>query len=856
MKKLLWAILATAIIAGANPETCYAKKKSKKNDKKEQVKDTTAKESKYEKLIKGAKTQKGMFTLHITNDNKLLVEVPDSLMNRTFLLSSRVAATTDPKIFVAGEMTTNPFMIRFSKNEQSLFMHLVQHRNIIDENDPIAASFDKNFGDPIIKAFKISTQNGKDVVVDMSDFFKGNEKIISPMPTPTPGSSSKIKTGTYTAANSYILGAKSFPQNSEIRSVLSFTGDNNCTVTMHRSLVLLPERPMTPRIYDRRVGFFSSGKNIYSSDKDRIDYTKYVHRWRLEPKEEDMERYFAGELVEPRQPIIFYVDSAFPDKWRDVVKQGIEDWNTAFEAAGFKNAIQARDYPKNDPDFDPDDMRYSCVKYAATTIANAMGPSFVDPRSGEILTADVIWYHNIVSLLHNWRFCQTAATDPRVRKPVFDDDVMRESMRYVASHEIGHTLGLMHNMGASFAYPVDSLRSPSFTQKYGTTPSIMDYARNNYIAQPGDFDRGVKLTPPILGVYDIYAIAWGYRLIPGANTPIEEVATLTQWIEEKKADPMYEFGAQQFMAIIDPTDQTEDLSNDHLRAGDYAISNLKIIMSNLEKWAAEPGKPYDDLDEIYDQLVKQYSRHIGHVMTYIGGVEFKDARQGGKNAARTHLDRATQKKAMQWLMRQARTYNDWLTPTQLMMKLDRTLNCNDNLRRSIVGCLLNSTALYRIEESGLVNNRKNYTLDTYLDDALTELFKASYQGKKLDAAERDIQSAALAVIIKYSGLTPTSGKKTSSTKAFSDYQAIVSLGYSPDVPCSHTACEANREEEVSFLRINMGQPGISNTRIAPLMTAHLKKIESLYKQQRARTSDKTTRDFYDYQLMQIKELFN
>lgn len=856
MKKLLWAILATAIIAGTNPETCYAKKKSKKNDKKEQVKDTTAKESKYEKLIKGAKTQKGMFTLHITNDNKLLVEVPDSLMNRTFLLSSRVAATTDPKIFVAGEMTTNPFMIRFSKNEQSLFMHLVQHRNIIDENDPIAASFDKNFGDPIIKAFKISAKNGKDVVVDMSDFFKGNEKIISPMPTPTPGSSSKIKTGTYTAANSYILGAKSFPQNSEIRSVLSFTGDNNCTVTMHRSLVLLPERPMTPRIYDRRIGFFSSGKNIYSSDKDRIDYTKYVHRWRLEPKEEDMERYFAGELVEPRQPIIFYVDSAFPDKWRDVVKQGIEDWNTAFEAAGFKNAIQARDYPKNDPDFDPDDMRYSCVKYAATTIANAMGPSFVDPRSGEILTADVIWYHNIVSLLHNWRFCQTAATDTRVRKPVFDDDVMRESMRYVASHEIGHTLGLMHNMGASYAYPVDSLRSPSFTQKYGTTPSIMDYARNNYIAQPGDFDRGVKLTPPILGVYDIYAIAWGYRLIPGANTPTEEVATLTQWIEEKKADPMYEFGAQQFMAIIDPTDQTEDLSNDHLRAGDYAISNLKIIMSNLEKWAAEPGKPYDDLDEIYDQLVKQYSRHIGHVMTYIGGVEFKDARQGGKNAARTHLDRATQKKAMQWLMRQARTYNDWLTPTQLMMKLDRTLNCNDNLRRSIVGCMLNSTALYRIEESGLVNNRKNYTLDTYLDDALTELFKASYQGKKLDAAERDIQSAALAVIIKYSGLTPTSGKKTSSTKAFSDYQAIVSLGYSPDVPCSHTACEANREEEVSFLRINMGQPGISNTRIAPLMTAHLKKIESLYKQQRARTSDKTTRDFYDYQLMRIKELFN
>ncbi len=829
--------------------------------KKSEPNDSVKSKNEYEKLTgDGSIIRRGMFNVY-QKKNDYYFEVPTNLLGRDMLVVNKLQRVPSELNEAGVNRGTNyeNQMVRFELDKATNKLLIRQSRPLplAPAEDAISQSVRDNYISPLIAGFKIEAFNNDSttMVIKVNDIYDGTETSINNVFT-------NINLGTSSIKNlSRILSIKSFENNvvatSELTTkVTEGTTSIYVTVEVSSSLMLLPETPMTGRLDNARVGYFTNPLLSYSDGQQRVSKQQFITRWRLEPKPEDRERYLRGELVEPAKPIVFYIENSTPYRWRKYIKQGIEDWNTAFEAAGFKNAIQARDYPKNDPDFDPDDMRYSCVKYAATTIANAMGPSFVDPRSGEILTADVIWYHNIVSLLHNWRFCQTAATDPRVRKPVFDDDVMRESMRYVTSHEIGHTLGLMHNMGASYAYPVDSLRSPSFTQKYGTTPSIMDYARNNYIAQPGDFDRGVKLTPPILGVYDIYAIAWGYRLIPGANTPAEEVATLTQWIEEKKADPMYEFGAQQFMAIIDPSDQTEDLSNDHLRAGDYAISNLKIIMSNLEKWAAEPGKPYDDLDEIYDQLVKQYTRHIGHVMTYIGGVEFKDARQGGKNAARTHLDRATQKKAMQWLMRQARTYNNWLTPTQLMMKLDRTLNCNDNLRRSIVGCLLNSTALYRIEESGLVNNRKNYTLDTYLDDALAELFKASYQGKKLDAAERDIQSAALAVIIKYSGLTPSSGKKTSSAKAFSDYQEVVALGYSPDVPCSHTACEANREEEVSFLRINMGQPGIANTRIAPLMTAHLKKIESLYKQQRARTNDKTTRDFYDYQLMQIKELFN
>lgn len=886
MKKTKLFTLLTLVMFGASltagavamPDGKEKKKKKGKTEVVATPKKTPEQiqKEKYDKLLKGATKVEGVFTTHFTKDGNLYFEIDKNLEDRVFLISNRISSTTDTRDMVAGQMVIDPFMVRFTVDTSRVVMYRVQSNFEVDENDPIRISFDRNIGDPILKTFKPQAINGNKVVIDVTAFFGTDEKAVSPLMESSPismmfGGKAPIS-GRFVKDDSYITSVKTFPENIEIKSLLNYDkgGAVGYTLNVHRSVVLLPKTPMVRRTQDNRVGYFSSRVNQFSSKKDGMTAAEYIHRWRLEPKDEDMADYYAGVLVEPKKQIVFYVDNAFPEKWRETVIQGVKDWNIAFEAAGFKNAITARMYPtkEENPDFDPDDMRFSCIKYATTNIANAMGPSHVDPRSGEILTGDVIWYHNVVSLVHNWRFVQTAAVDPRVRKSVFDDELMCESLRYVTSHEVGHTLGLMHNMGASYSYPVDSLRSASFTKVYGTTPSIMDYARNNYVAQPGDLEKGVRMTPPILGVYDVHAINWGYRLFKD-----NEKQQLSEVILSKDGDDMYRFGAQQIFGTIDPTDQTEDLGDNHIKAGDLCIKNLKIILANLEDWHGEDGKPYDDLISVYDEVIKQYLRVVMHVIPEIGGVAFKEVMQGEDAANKTvrYFTKEEQKNAMKWIVNQSRTYLDWLTPKYVTDRFpfqNILPNKNDLLGSALTGTLFSHTAMGRMYDASVrLGIKGTYTVDGYVEDLMSTIFEPTINGKKLTSQDMNIESTAIDYLVKLADIMPAEekakGKKSLADIAEESFAAIQAEVNKPVLSCSydvqksltkHSCCDAHADEN-SFARVNMSQTIAPMTLTKPLFYNKLKWVKKLYENKRA-GADAVTRNYYDYQILKMNNILN
>ncbi len=623
--KLIWMrkngtlLMATLMMLLALTTDSYAwgfrKRKAEKTDT------AIVKTGRYDEITKKAKSRDGMFTIHQV-EGDWYFELPDTLMGRDLLIVNKVSGVPY-ELNDAGlnkGMSYEDKLIRFHKDivQKKVWVTTWNPRVSVPEGDAIARSVKDNYREAVIEQFPIEAFNNDStaVLIKVNKVFDGSEKSFNDL-------YNSISLGTAVKRElSRIASMKSFPQNIVVKSFLTTQvteGHESVPVTVETTtnIVLLPEQPMKPRFADNRVGFFST-PHIYFNDKQQaVEKRELVHRWRLEPKPEDVEKYKRGELVEPVKPIVFYIDPATPAQWREAIKAGVFDWQEAFEAAGFKNAVVAKDAPADDPDFDIDDSRYSVITYAASQQANAMGPSVIDPRSGEIIEADVVWWHNVMTLLHTWMQVQTAPVDPRARFNTFEDEYMASAIRFVSSHEVGHTFGLKHNMGASYAFPVDSLRSRTFTAKMGgTASSIMDYARFNYVAQPED---GVERITPVIGMYDKYAINWAYRWLD-VEEPHEELPVLNEWITAHSGDPMYWYGEQQDSRDpIDPRAQDEDLGNDLIKANRYGILNLKRIVPNIEKWTSAPGENYIQAGKLLMAVINQWKMYAGHVMAYVGG---------------------------------------------------------------------------------------------------------------------------------------------------------------------------------------------------------------------------------------------
>ncbi|PKP05990.1 MAG: hypothetical protein CVU10_00035 [Bacteroidetes bacterium HGW-Bacteroidetes-5] len=649
----------------------------------------------------------------IKTGNRYKFEIQDSLLGRDILFGSRIVDLSSPsaKVYAAGQMRRPPVVIRFSKRDKSIVIEEVNNFVEVDKNNPIYEALQRNMKVGGVDIFEIESRglSGKSSIIDVTNYFSQEVQLAWPLPD-------NVKKGRLESKLSGIQFIRQFDDHINIRSYYEFLGGKETfTITVQYFMLLLSKEPMVSRFNDDRVGFQPYNKKSFSSGSP-IKTNSYISRWRVEPKPDDRLTHLKGELVEPQKPITVYIEPYFPKEWIQYIKLGVEDWNDAFKNIGFKNTIIAKEFPINDSLFDPYDIKTNVVRYIPLEEANAAGQIWCDPRSGEIINGEVLWWNNVVNLLNMWRFTQTAAVDPRARAIKYDREMTGEMIRYAIAHEVGHMLGLQHNMRSSYAYPADSLRSPSFTNRYGTTASIMDYARNNHIARPGDYERGVKMTPPVLGPYDYLSIEYGYKYIHGADSPSGELPVLDSLFRSKGSDPMYLFAPFITAAISpDPSSQSESLGDDILVSSLNGILNTRIILDSLKKWTFSAGGGVKDIESRYDALSKQYFRYISLSMSYLGGIYTIQGPVGEGDVKYVPVTAQRQREALNFIIEQIKEAPQHLERDDISAIIGPLTDNVLKKESELISALLNNFTLPRIVNSSSLS-KSSYSIREYLQD--------------------------------------------------------------------------------------------------------------------------------------------
>jgi hypothetical protein len=714
-----------------------------------------------EVITSKAITDEGLFNVHKVDD-KYFFEIGDSMFGREILVVNRIskaAAGMRNGFFGYAGDEVGRNVIRFERGPNNkIFMRTISFAEYSkDSTAPMFTAVNKSNVQPIAAAFDIKAlaKDSTGHIIDVTDYISNDNDILF--------FSSQIKSGMRIGGQqtdkSYIGGIRSYPLNIEINAVKTYSRmagpsampgggapGGNITVEMNSSMVLLPKNPMQARYADPRVGYFTVGYTDFDANPQGVEAVRLIKRWRLEPKEEDLEKYKRGELVEPKKPIVFYIDPATPKDWVPYLIQGVNDWQAAFEKAGFKNAIIGKKAPtkEEDPEWSLEDARYSAIVYKPSDVANASGPSISDPRSGEIMESHINWYHNVMELIHHWYFVQCAPVDTEARKMIYDNELMGQLIRFVSSHEVGHTIGLLHNYGSSSSVPVEKLRDKSWVEANGHTPSIMDYARFNYVAQPEDKISRSGLFPRI-GDYDHWAIEWGYKLFPQFKDTESEKGYLNNWVIEKLKNNRLWFGTES--NPDDPRSQREQVGDDGMKGAMYGIKNLQRIVPNLQDWTKMPNKDYSNLREMYNTLTGQFSMYMGHVAKYIGGVMQTPKMVEEKGAVYEIVSKSKQREAAEFLNKQLFATPSWLVNKEIF---DRTginaISTIGGLQDAILNRLLSTRNLSKLIDAEEAEGNNAYVITDLFSDLKKGIWTELPGRTKIDVYRRNLQKSYIGIL--------------------------------------------------------------------------------------------------------------